>query len=139
MEATMPKLQRVTYFKITLEDKPGALLRVAKDLKSKKVGLVGLKAYASQPGQSVVHLIAKNPDKLRDTLKSLGVTAEEGTVYFVKGADRTGALVKSLEALAHAGVNIMATDAMAVGGNYGSFFRVAPADADKTTKALGAK
>ena len=135
----MAKAQRATYFKITLEDKPGALLAIAKHLKSKKVGLAGLKALPSQPGQSEVYLIVKNPDKLRGALKSFGVAAEEGTTLFIKGADRTGALVSSLEAIAQAGVNIVATDAVAVGGNYGSFFRVAPGDIDKAAKALGAK
>lgn len=135
----MAKAQRATYFKITLEDKPGALLALAKGLKSKKVGLAGLKALPSQPGQSEVYLIVKNPDKLRGALKSLGVIAEEGTSFFVKGADRTGALVSSLEAIAQAGVNIVATDAIAVGGNYGLFFRVAPGDVDKAAKVLGAK
>ena len=135
----MAKAQRITYFKITLEDKPGALLEIAKDLKAKNAGLVGLKALESQPGQTAAYLIPKNPDKLRGTLKSLGVTFEEGTSFFVKGADKTGALIKSLEAIAGAGVNIIETDAIAAGGNYGAFFRVASGDAEKTAKALGAK
>jgi len=129
----MAKPQRVVYFKINVEDKPGALLAVAKDLKSKNIGIVGLQARHSE-----VYLIAKNPEKLRAGLKASGVTFEEGTSFFVKGADRTGVLVKSLEALAQAGLNLLATDATAVGGNYGSFFRVAPNDVDKTAKALGA-
>jgi hypothetical protein len=135
----MAKAQRVTYFKINLEDKPGALFVVAKDLKAKNIGLVALKALASQPGQSGVFLIAKNPQKLRDALKSLNMTFEEGTSFFLKGVDKTGALLKSLGAIADAGINIMDTDAIAVGGNYGSFFRVAPPDVEKTAQALGAK
>jgi len=135
----MAKAQRMAYFKITLEDKPGALLAIARDLKAKNTGLVGLKAYESQPGQSTAYLFPKNPDKLRSVLKSLGMTFEEQASFFVKGTDKTGALIKSLEAIAGAGVNIKATDAFAVGGNYGAFFRVASADLEKTAKALGAK
>jgi len=135
----MAKSERVTYFKITLEDKPGALLEIAKQLKSKNVGLTGLKALGSMPGQTEAYLVPKNPEKLRTTLKKLGVTFEEGTSFFVKGADKTGALVKSLEAMAQAGINIMTTDALAVGGKYGSFFGVQPSDVEKTAKVLGAK
>lgn len=135
----MPKAQGVTYFKTVVQDKPGALLAVLKDLKAKNVGLVGLKASGSQPEQTEVYLIAKKPDKLRDALKSLSVMFEEGTSFFVRGADKTGALVKTLEAVANAGVNITASNAMAVGGSYGFFIQVAPADVEKTATALGAK
>ena len=135
----MAKAQRITCFKITLADKPGALLAIARDLKGKNAGLVGLKAFESQPGQSAAYLFPRNPDKLRDVLKSLGMTFEEQVSFFVKGTDKTGALIKSLEAIAGAGVNIKATDAIAVSGNYGAFFRVASADLEKTATALGAK
>ena len=135
----MAKVQRITHFKITLEDKPGALLAIAKGLKGKNTSLVGLKALESQPGKSAAYLIPRNADKLRSTLKSLGLAFEEGTSLFVKGTDKTGALIKSLEAIAGAGVNIRATDAIAIGGNYGAFFRVASADLEKAAAALGAK
>ena len=130
----MAKSQRVTFFKIDIEDKPGALLAVAKDLKSRNVGLAGLEARPAG-----VYLFAKNAEKLRDALKASSVTFEEGIGFFVKGADKTGALVKSLEAIAQASINIMAIDAIAVSGNYGSIIRVAPPDVDKTATALSAK
>jgi hypothetical protein len=131
--------RRVTYFKATVEDKPGALLAIAQDLKSKSLGLVGLWGFGTQPGQGVIHLIPKNPDKLRSVWKTSGRTFEEGTGFFLKGTDKTGALVKSLDAVTRAGVNIVDIHAVAVGGNYGSFVRVAPADVDKAAGALGVK
>ena len=135
----MAKPQRVTYFKISLEDKPGSLLAVARDLKAKNVGLIGLRGLDIQAGRAEVTLIARNPDKLRNACKSSGMGFEEATGFFVKGADKTGALVKTLEQLAKAGVNILVSDAMAVSGNYGFFIQVAPADVEKTAAALGAK
>lgn len=135
----MAKAQRLPCFKITIEDKPGTLLAIAKILKEKNVGLIGLKALESQPGQSVVYLLPKNPDKLRRALKSSGVAFDEGSSFFVKGADKTGVLVKTLAAIADAGVNLSATDAIAAGGSYGALFHVAPADLEKTAKALGVK
>ena len=135
----MAKVQRVKYFKISLEDKPGALLGIAHDLKAKNIGLAGIWAYATQPGSAEACFVAKNPDKLRNAWKSSGVTIAEGTALFLKGTDKTGALVKSLEVLAQAGISITAIDAIAVGGNFGSFLHVAPADVDKAAAALGAK
>jgi hypothetical protein len=135
----MAKPQRVTYFKINLEDKAGSLLGIAQDLKSKKIGLVGLGGQDIQPGKAEIYLIARNPDKLRNAWKSSGMNFEEGTGFFVRGADSTGVLVATLDALAKAGVNIVMSEAMGVGGNYGCFIRVAPADVEKTAQALKAK
>ena len=135
----MTKPQRVTYFKINLEDKAGSLLSIAQDLKSKKIGLVGLGGQDIQPGKAEIYLIARNPDKLRNAWKSSGMNFEEGTGFFVKGTDSTGVLVATLDALAKAGVNIVMSEAMGVGGNYGCFIRVAPDDVEKTAEALKAK
>lgn len=135
----MAKPQRVTYFKISLEDRAGSLLGIAQDLKSKKIGLIGLGGLGMQGGQAEVCLIARNPDKLRDAWKSSGMNFEEGTGFFVRGSDRTGVLVETLDALAKAGVNIVMSEAMGVGGNYGFFVRVAPADVERTAEALKAK
>jgi hypothetical protein len=135
----MAKPQRVTYFKVNLEGKSGSLLALARDLKKKNVGLIGIKGQDTQAGHAEVYLIARNPDKLRNACKSSGMSFEEGTGFFVKGVDKTGVLVRTLEALANAGVNIIVSDAMAVSGNYGFFIQVAPADVEKTATALGAK
>jgi hypothetical protein len=135
----MAKAKVVTDFKSTVEDKPGALLAVAEDLKKKKLGLLALWVYSAQPGQGELHCIPRNPDKFRSACKSAGMQIEEGTGLFVKGADKTGALVKTLQAMAKEGVNITAVHAIAAGPNYGSFIRVAPGDIEKTAKALGAK
>src|SRR3990172_8662599 len=105
----MATAKRLTYFKTKIEDKPGALLALAKDLKEKKLDLIALKGIG-QAGQGEILVIAKSPDKLREAWKASGTLVEEGTVFFLSGADATGALVKSLDAVAGAGVNIVATE-----------------------------
>ena len=130
--------QRITYFKAKVEDKPGALLALAKNLKTKNIGLVSLKGVG-QAGQGDILLVAKNPDDLRNEWKVSGSLVEEGTAFFLSGADKTGALLTSLEALANAGVNIVATEAVAVGGRYGAILWVSPSDLEKTAQALKAK
>ena len=134
----MATAKRVTYFKAKIEDKPGALLALAKDLKEKKLDLIALKGVG-QAGQGEILVIAKSPDKLRDAWTTSGVLVEEGTVFFLSGTDATGALVTSLDSITNAGVNIVATEAIAVGGKFGAVLWVSPEDLDKTSQALGAK
>jgi len=134
----MAKAKRLAYFKANIDDKPGALLALTKDLKGKKLDLIALKGVA-QAGQGEILVIAKSPDKLRDAWKASGALVEEGTVFFLSGTDTTGALVTSLDAIAKAGVNLVATEALAVGGKFGAVIWVSPEDLDKTAQALGAK
>ena len=135
----MAKPKLVTNFKTTLEDKPGMLLAAAKEMKSENLGLLALWAYSTQPGQGELYCIPKNPDKFRSAYKPSGMQMEEGSGFFLKGTDKTGALVKTLDTIAKAGVNITAIHAIASGGNYGSFIRVAPTDVERAAKAIGAK
>ncbi len=135
----MATAQRVTYFKARIEDRPGALLSILKDLKAKNFGLTGLWAYPGEMGWTELYIIPRNPEKVRSFWKASPLSPEEGTAFFVKGTDRTGALLKTLDALAREGVNLIRSQALAVGGNYGTFFLVAPPDAEKTTKVLRAK
>ncbi|HCA81508.1 MAG TPA: hypothetical protein DEP53_17390 [Bacteroidetes bacterium] len=134
----MAKAKRLAYFKANIDDKPGALLALTKDLKGKKLDLIALKGVA-QAGQGEILVIAKSPDKLRDAWKASGALVEEGTVFFLSGTDTTGALVTSLDAIAKAGVNLVATEALGVGGKFGAVIWVSPEDLDKTAQALGAK
>lgn len=135
----MAKPQRVVCFKASLEDKPGTLFSIAKDLKSKNLGLVGLFGFGTAQGRAELYAIPRNTEKVRSAWKTSGINFEEGTGFFLKGADKTGVLVKSLEAIAQAGVNIVGTGAIAVKGQYGSFLWVAQSDVEKTAQALGVK
>jgi hypothetical protein len=135
----MAKPKRVTYFKTMLEDKPGAGLAFAHALKKGKINLAALWAYGTQTGQAEVYCIPKDIDKFRNFLKGAGMTTWEGVGFLLKGPDKTGALIDSLDALAKAGVNVTAVHAIAAAGNFGAFVRVPDTDIEKATVALGAK
>jgi len=134
----MAKPKHVTYFKARLDDKPGALLAFAQNLKAKNISLSALWGYGTEPGEAVMFCIPKDPERFRSFARTAGMPVEEGNGFLVKGADKTGALLKPLDAIAKAGVNINALHAISAGGNYGAFIRVAPADIETTGKALGA-
>jgi hypothetical protein len=135
----MATAQRLTYIKANLRDQPGVLLGVMQDLKSRNIALKALWGFKKKDGEAELNAIAKDPDKLRDAWKSSGLFAEEGTAFFLKGADKTGVLIKSLEALSEANINIWALNAIAVSGKYGTIIWVDPAEVEKTAQALGAK
>jgi len=134
----MATAKRVTYFKAKIEDKPGALFDLAKDLKAKNLGLLSLKGVG-QGAHGEILVVAKSPDKLRTAWKGSGVLVEEGTAFLLSGVDKTGALVADLDVIAKAGVNVVATEAVAAGRSYAAILWVDPADVEKTAKALGAK
>jgi hypothetical protein len=135
----MAKVERGIYFKANLEDMPGALLKVMQDLKAKNIALSGLWGFGTPEGKAQLFVVPKNPNKLRNAWKTSGLLAEEGAVFWLKGADRTGALNKSLEALSSAGINIRAVHAIAVSGRFGSFLWVDAASVEEAAKALGVK
>ena len=135
----MSKPQRVTILKANLKDQPGSVLGIMKDLKSKNIALKSLWGYGKSEGAADLYAIAKDPDKLRDAWKASGVFAEEGTGFFIKGVDKTGVLLKSLEALAQANVNMKALIAIAVSGKFGSIIWVDAMDVEKAAQVLGAK
>jgi len=135
----MAKPQRVTILKANIKDQPGTVLGIMKDLKSKNIALKSLWGYGKSEGAADLYAIAKDPDKLRDAWKASGVFAEEGTGFFIKGVDKTGVLLKSLEALAQANVSMKALIAIAVSGKYGSIIWVDAMDVEKAAQVLGAK
>jgi hypothetical protein len=135
----MSKVERGTYFTANLEDKPGALLKVTQDLKANNIALSGLWGFGTSQGKAQLFVVPRNPSKLRDAWKASGLLAEEGTGFWIKGTDRTGALNKSLEALSSARVNVRAIHAIAAGGRFGSFLWVDAADVEKAAEALGTK
>lgn len=135
----MAKSKRVIYFVANLEDRPGSALKLIADLKAANIALVGMWGYGMPDGKAKVYAVAKNPDKLRTKWTGAGILAEEGTGFMITGADRTGALAKSLEGIAAAGINIKMVDALAVSGRFASLLWVDASQVENTAKALGCK
>ncbi|HTX19102.1 MAG TPA: hypothetical protein VMG34_10620 [Bacteroidota bacterium] len=135
----MAKSKRVTYFAANVDDKPGTAMKILADLKASNVALVGLWGHGMPDGKARIYAVAKNPEKLRTKWTGAGILGEEGTGFMVSGSDRTGVLVKTLEGIAAAGINIKMMDAMATGGLFASLIWVDPAQVESAAKALGCK
>jgi len=135
----MANAQRVTYFKAGLKDQPGALLGIMQDLKSKNISLRSIWGFVKSEGNADLFVIPKDPKKLKSLWTASGLLVEEGTGFFLKGTDKTGALVKTLEVLAKANMNIKAIKGIVVGGKYGVVLWFDAADVEKAAQVLGAK
>jgi len=133
----MANVKRLNYLKINLKDEPGSLLKIMEELKEKNISLKALWGYGKANGEAEVFAIPKDATKLKNIWASMLV--EEGEVFFIKGTDKTGALLKPLKALADENINIRAIHALVVGDKYGSVIWVNSSDVDKTAKILGAK
>lgn len=135
----MAKAQRITAFTMSLEDRPGALLDLMKLFKEKKVNLAGIWGYTMGSGQAEALIVGKDAEKVRNVLQSSGASFRQRTGFYSKGADKVGALLETLQALSTAGVNIDASNAIAVGGKYGSYIWVKEEDVSRAEGALGGK
>ncbi|MCX7984992.1 MAG: hypothetical protein N3A63_08850 [Bacteroidetes bacterium] len=135
----MAKPQRLTYLKLQISDYPGALLEVMKALKEKNISLKSLWGYSKENGVADVFIVGKDEGKVQRALPSSITVLEKSTVFFLQGTDKAGALLKMLQILADARINIRALHAIAVSGKYGSLLWVNEGDIEKTARVLGAK
>jgi prephenate dehydratase len=135
----MAGAQRLAFLKTGLKNQPGALLKVMQELKAKNISLKIVSGYGSTEGNSDLYVVAKDIKKLKSLLTASGLSAEEGTGFFLKGTDKAGAVLKNLEALANANINLKSIGAVAVGGKFGAFLIIDSVDIDRAAQALGAR
>jgi hypothetical protein len=132
-------VKRVTYFSIEVDNKPGALADFCAALRNRKVSLKGLWGFASGMGKAQIFSVPQIPNQFQKATSAAGYVAREGTAFYLTGADRVGALCKTLDMAKSAGVNIHALDAIAVGGKFGAYIWGEENKTEDLAKALGAK
>ncbi len=98
---------------------------------------MGLWDFGVQEGKAKLYVFSEKSEELKDVWTAAGLHAGEGIGFFVAGEDRTGALVDSLEALADRDININSINAVAVGGQFGSFIWVDASNVEKAASAQG--
>ena len=108
----MAQVQRVKFLKTNLKDQPGELFRIMQDLKSNNITLKSLWGFSKQGGDAELCIVAKDTEKIKSAWSNSGMSLEEGTAFFLKGTDKAGALLKNLQSLADAKINIKAIRAL---------------------------
>jgi hypothetical protein len=131
-------VKRLDCFALDVEDKPGVLAQLVRQLRDARVNLKGLWAFSEGQGKGKILCVPQNSKKFLDGMNKIGLIATKGTVFYTSGADKVGALCKVLDTIEQAGVNLQALDALGLGGRYGAYIWTESSDVETVARALKA-
>ncbi len=134
MTTTIKKVETLT---IHLATEAGALAKVYRAFKEAGVNIIGSWGFEMGPGHAEAIFYAEDTAKAKDVLTKLDKNPTTGNACFVTGTDKIGTYSELLEKIAAAGVNLNATDAIGVGGNFATLFFAGEKDFPNLCKALG--
>jgi hypothetical protein len=135
------EIRRVQHYAIDLENATGAGAHVLALLRDGDVNLIAVWGYSTGSGKARLELIPDDGDGFAAAAKAAGLAvAGPETAFFISGDDRRGALAGVTDRLAHAGVDIVAAQAVSDGrGRFGAVIFVAAADLQKAATALDSR
>jgi hypothetical protein len=132
--------RRVEYYYIEVADQPGKGFAALAKLKEARVNMIAFLAFPIGGGNTQMDFVPEDPAKFLAAAKTFGWTlSSKKEALYVTGSDRPGAAGSTLEKLASAKINAVAT--MAVRGEEGGFGLVVwvkPNDLPAAARALGA-
>jgi hypothetical protein len=133
-------VQSVDYYSVVVDDKPGAVQGVLKELSDTDVNLLAFLGFPAGEGQSQIDLVPEDPAALRTAAGQLDLRLNgPEKALLVQGDERVGAVADITSTLGDAGVNITAAAAVGAGAQrFGIVVWVARDDYDRAAKALGA-
>lgn len=133
-------IRKVVYFSMQVPNRPGVGLEM---LRSIAEGRQNLLAFTGFPNgaKAQVDFVPARPVEFARGVKKAGVKlGKRKTAFLVQGEDRVGALVRVLDKLAKARINMVAMDAVTAGSRrFGAIFWVKPKDVARTSRLLGAR
>jgi len=111
----------MTFFALTLPNRPGELAHFAAQLRDAGINLIGL--WCDEPGvdETRISCVPESPELFRQFFAGVKMPIEEGTTFYMTGPDEQGALVPTLQRIAAAGINIESIETIAAGNRYGCF------------------
>jgi hypothetical protein len=92
-------------FRVTIEDKPGALAKCFLALAESGVNILAFQSYVEER-ESLVRFLADDPTKAKAVLGGLRMNFEETDVAIVRLAHRPGGLARAASRLGEKQVNI---------------------------------
>jgi len=131
----MATAKKITLLTIKVDAKPGALAEVLAELREAKVNITANWAYHLGPTEAQAHFFVADFDRAKQALARR--TPKSENAFWVEDADQIGIYHNVLQKIAQAGINIMATDAFAIGGKFATVIFVDEKDVARTAKALG--
>ncbi len=127
-----------TQLNLKLQNEPGTLARLCRDLASRGINLLALSAPdASSPGP--IRLLVVNPELAQHSVDEAGYNFSVEEVLYVELKNRPGSLAKAMEKLARANINVTYAYATAVtkARTTAAVIAVAEKDLPRAHKLLG--
>ena len=118
--------KRIQTLDVKLPAETGALARVYGAFQEAGVNVVASWGYEMGPGQAQAHFYVTDMGKTKETLTKAGFKPTTSDAVWFETDDKIGAYAEILAKIAKAGVNIGATDALAVGNRFATV--IFPAD-----------
>ncbi|MDY7110614.1 MAG: hypothetical protein SYC29_18430 [Planctomycetota bacterium] len=128
--------QRVTYFNVSLANRPGELARFADQLHAEGIDLLGLWGFATEEDEPELCCVPRVPGALRAWANTVGLPLREGQALYLHDENRPGMLVETLDRVAAAGINIIAVECVAAGEGFGWFLWAEPGDMEDLEEML---
>ena len=133
-------IRKVVYFSMQVPNRPGVGLEMLKAIAKGRQNLLAFTGFPNG-AKAQVDFVPANPAEFARGAKKHGAKlGKRKTAFLVQGEDRVGALVRVLEKLAKAKINMVAMDAVTAGNRrFGAIFWVKPRDVGRASRLLGAK
>jgi hypothetical protein len=133
-------IRKVAYFSMQVPNRPGVGAEMLKAIAKGRQNLLAFTGFPSGAGAQVDFVPAKPGEFARGAKKRGIKLGKRKTAFLVQGEDRVGALVRILDALAKAKINMVAMEAVTAGSRrFGAIFWVKPKDVARTSRLLRAK
>ena len=133
-------IRRVDYFAIQTPNRAGEAHSILAQLRKAGVNLLAFTGFPNGGG-SQMDFVPANSAAFKKVAKANGWKAGKAKRGFlIQGADRTGALDRTLAKLAAEKINVTAVDGVTAGkGRFGAILWVKAADVAKASKVLKAR
>ena len=133
-------IRKVVYFSMQVPNRPGIGVEMLKSIAKGRQNLLAFTGFPNKGGAQVDFVPQDNAKFMQAARKAKMKVSSRKTVFLAQGEDRVGALVRVLDTLAKAKINMVAMDAVTAGsGRFGAIFWVRPKDVGRASRLLGAR
>lgn len=133
-------IRKVVYFSMQVPNRPGVGVEMLKSIAKGGQNLLAFTGFPNRGGAQV-DFVPSDPVGFARGARKAGVKlSKRKTAFLVQGEDRVGALVRVLDVLAKAKINMVAMDAVTAGsGRFGAVFWVRPGNVGRASRLLRAR
>jgi ACT domain-containing protein len=133
-------IRKVVYFSMQVPNRPGVGAEMLKSIAKGRQNLLAFTGFPNRGGAQVDFVPSDPVEFARGARKAGAKLSKRKTAFLVQGEDRVGALVRVLDVLAKAKINMVAMEAVTAGsGRFGAIFWVRPKDVGRASRLLRAK